>query len=135
MNKLLFLSLGLCLALIFNGCKSDSKIVGKWGFTNVEQQITDPAEKPMTEADKQVMIEKATYTFNSDMTYEMDLVGSKFNGKWFISENGKVLNMESNGDRTNRDVATISYLTSNTMQLIIQHGVGFTMILSLKRIN
>lgn len=127
--------MGLCLALFFNACKSDSKIVGKWAFTNVEEQISDPKQMPMSEADKRVMIEKASYTFNSDMTYEMDLVGAKQVGKWFISDNGKLLNMESNVDSKIRDVATISYLTDTTMQLIIQHGVSFTLILTMKKIN
>lgn len=135
MKKLLLLSIVLGFVISLNSCKSESKIVGKWAFTNVEQQVSNPQQATMNKDDIKLMIEKASYTFNGDMTYEMDLVGAKQTGKWYISENGKLLNMEAADNKANRDVATISYLTDATMQLIIQHGVEFTMILTMKKTN
>jgi hypothetical protein len=119
--------------LFFFSCTSedDDKLIGTWKFINVEEQIQDPKTPAMTATDVENMKNVASYVFNRNRTYILNLGTISDQGKWYISENGAALNMESETSNA-KGRATIRELTSEKLVLVIQLQ-GKIQILSLQK--
>ncbi len=125
MQKLSIFSLVFLVFQLLFSCTSaeDEKIVGTWRFVNIDERISEElaqkGTKSMSETDKNFMIKNASYVFNRNKTYRLNLGENTDQGMYYLSENGSALNMRSEqSSAVGR--AIIQELTDEKLILVIQ---------------
>ena len=112
------------LVISLAGCKNENPkelIVNKWKL----KELIPSRTMQMPDSVKEKMLNSATMEFMSDNKYTLTGMGAPKNGTYSISDDGKLLNINSSATQTTY-VDTIIELTRNKLIIIDQMGNKLT---------
>jgi hypothetical protein len=114
----------ISVVVSLTGCKNKNPkelIVNKW---KLKEMIPAPGN-PIADSIKAAMLKNSTMEFMSDNKYTLTGMGPTKNGTYSISDDGKLLNINSSATQTTY-VDTIIELTKNKLIIVDQMGNKLT---------